>query len=318
MSHCPYCALAKVKGEAFCSKHSPHMNHLESGIFFIQAKNMEECDWHVTRLSLNFNFDGAHPFFAGNREYRVSPEKYLLINQGQSFKTSLKSEADNRMVTIAFKVGLAEEIHSNITRGIDYLLDHPFERPEQISFFEKTYLLDEFLKSKILTLISSIPENSRDEMSMDDELEHILTHVLLLQKDIHHRISSIDKVKPSTRMEIYKRLNWALEFVHDHFQDDIKVEHLAAQSCLSSFHFKRLFKTFFNESPYQYIKRLRIEKARTLLAKGYPVNEVCKAVGWKDPSSFIRMFRESQSVTPFRYGQRYTSSPAEYANRANS
>jgi AraC-like DNA-binding protein len=303
MSHCPYCSLAKVKGEAFCSTHSPSMNDLESGIFFIQAKNMDECDWHVTRLSLNFNFDGPHPFFAGNREYRVSPEKYLLINQGQSFKTSLKSDTNNRMVTIAFKVGLAEEIHRNLTRSADYLLDHPFECPEQISFFEKTYLLDDFLKNKISALISSIPENNRNEMSIDNELENILTHVLLLQKNIHHQIASIDKVKPSTRMEIYKRLNWALEFVQDHFQDDIKVEHLAAQSCLSSFHFKRLFKAFFNESPYQYIKRLRIEKARTLLVKGHSVKEVCKIVGWKDPSSFIRMFRETQSMTPARYGK---------------
>jgi AraC-like DNA-binding protein len=223
------------------------------------------------------------------------------------------------MVTIAFKVGLAEEIHNQLTRSTDYLLDHPFERPEQVYFFEKTYLLDDLLKSKILTLISFMAENSRDEMSINDELEHILIHVLLLQKNIHHRISSIAKVKPSTRIEIYKRLNWALEFVHDHFQNDIQVDHLAAQSCLSSFHFKRLFKAFFNESPYQYIKRLRIEKARTLLTMGHSVQEVCKTVGWKDPSSFIRMFRETQSVTPARYGQlNNISSSSQYANRANS
>jgi AraC family transcriptional regulator len=295
------------------------MDNLESGIFFIQAKNMEECDWHVTRLSLNFNMDGPHPFFAGNREYQVTPQKYLLINQGQSFKTSLKSEVDNRMVTIAFKVGLAEEIHKNLTRSTDFLLDKPFESPEQISFFEQTYLLDDFLKSKLFALISPTTENSQDEMSIEDELERILIHILVLQRNIRQRISAIDKVKPSTRIEIYRRLNWALEFVHDHFQDDIKVEHLAAQSCLSSFHFKRLFKAFFNESPYQYIKRLRIEKARILLATGHSVKEVCKTVGWKDPSSFIRMFRETQSMTPARYGQLHTISSADrYANRANS
>jgi AraC family transcriptional regulator len=301
---CPYCSLAKTRGEVFCSRHSTSMNDLESGVFFIQAKNMEECDWHITRLSLNFNFDGPQPYFAGNREYRVTPEKFLLINQGQQFKTSVKSEVDNRMVTLAFKVGLAEEIHKNLTHTADYLLDEPFASSGAITFFEKTYSLDDSLRAKILQMVAHPLQNTND-VFLDEAFENILTQLLMMQKDIHLKISSIDKVKASTRLEIYKRLNWALEFVNDHFQEDIQVDHLAAQSCLSSFHFKRLFKEFFNESPYQYIKRLRIEKSCMLLSKGYAVQEVCRAVGWKDPSSFVRLFKQTKSVTPARYAQKF-------------
>jgi AraC-like DNA-binding protein len=295
------------------------MNNLKSGVFFIKAKNMEECDWHVTRLSLNFNLDQPHPFFAGNREYRVSPERFLLINEGQVFKTSVKSDMENRMVTIAFKVGLAEKIHRDLTRRTDHLIDHPFETSDKISFFEKSYSMNDFFKSKILELITPLPGRDRDPVQMEEEFENILVYVLMLQKSIRQQIATIDKVKASTRVEVYKRLNWALEFVHGHFQNDISVDQLAMQSCLSSFHFKRLFKAFFNESPYQYIKRLRLEKAQTLLTAGYSVQEVCKAVGWKDPSSFIRMFRETQAITPARYGQLHSvASRKEYADRANS
>ena len=109
---CPYCSLALKAGELYCSKHSADMHALKSGMFYIVDKKFDECDWHVTRLSLNFNLDVIQPYFIGDREYRVSPQKYLLINEGQSFKT-VNEEQQARMITLAYEVGLpAQMFHS--------------------------------------------------------------------------------------------------------------------------------------------------------------------------------------------------------------
>jgi AraC family transcriptional regulator len=299
---CPYCSLARKNGELYCSRHSStaEMQKLNSGIFYIREKKFEECDWHVTRLSLNFNFDGPQIYFVGNREYRISPEKYLLINEGQSFKTSAHSETENRMVTVAFKVGLAEQIYTTLSHDHDYLLDHPFLQHGDFQLFEKTYPMDDYLKRKILFLLQANPDKYPCEQ-LNDDLEEMLARLLLIQKGVQNDLLSINKVRTSTRKEIYKRLQWALEYINNHYQDNIGVEDLARYACLSSFHFKRLFKAYFSESPYQYIKRLRLEKAGELLLKGLPVNEVCKAVGWEDPSSFIRLFKKTMAVTPNQY-----------------
>jgi hypothetical protein len=152
---CSYCALAEKKGQLFCSRHSTDMKSLDSGVFFIREKFFEECDWHVTRLSLNFNFDGSQSYFVGNREHRIRPDKYLLLNEGQSFKTMVESEHENRMVTVAFKVGLAAQICQMLVHDDAYLLDHPHVEADPLNFFEKTYPMDPFLHHKILSLISS-------------------------------------------------------------------------------------------------------------------------------------------------------------------
>jgi AraC family transcriptional regulator len=277
------------------------MNTLDSGIFFIEEKKFEECDWHVTRLSLNFSFDASQSYFIGNREYRISPEKYLLINEGQSFKTFAASPVENRMVTIAFRVGLAEEIYNTLNNSNEYLLDHTTPDKTPLNFFERTYPLDDFFQNRILSLIQTSPA-SVDKHYLNEQLESILAHLLLLQTGVQKDALSINKVRTATRIEIYRRLHWALEYIHNHFHEDINVEQLAAQSCLSPFHFKRLFREFFHEPPYQYIKKLRIQRATELLMKGQPVNEVCKAVGWEDPSSFIRLFKQVMKVTPRRFG----------------
>jgi AraC family transcriptional regulator len=125
----------------------------------------------------------------------------------------------------------------------------------------------------------------------------------MIQGNIHRDLAAIKKVKKATRVEIYKRLQWALEFMDGHYQEQITVEDLASHACLSIFHFKRMFKEFFGETPYQYLKNIRLKKAADLLVRGMPVNEVCRSVGWEDASSFIRLFKKSMSVTPNQFRQ---------------
>jgi AraC-like DNA-binding protein len=108
-------------------------------------------------------------------------------------------------------------------------------------------------------------------------------------------------VKLATKQEIYKRLQWTIEYMDETFTKDLGIDHFANFACLSPFHFKRLFKQVFKVSPYQYIKSKRIEKAAALLQSGYAVHEVCKTVGWEDTSSFIRLFKKTYARTPGKF-----------------
>jgi AraC-like DNA-binding protein len=105
-------------------------------------------------------------------------------------------------------------------------------------------------------------------------------------------------------MEIYKRLQAGYDFILDHYSTAISIDAVANHACLSPFNFKRLFKEFYRQSPYQVIKSLRMNRSVELLKTGLPVNEVCKEVGWDDPSSFIRSFKKSLHATPDKFRRR--------------
>src|SRR5215208_1051436 len=60
------------------------------------------------------------------------------------------------------------------------------------------------------------------------------------------------------------------------YQRPIKLPDVSAQANLSPYHFLRVYKQTFQETPHEFLTRLRIEKAKTLLARGsHNVTEAC-------------------------------------------
>lgn len=295
---CPYCSLAKKKGELYCSRHGSNMSELTSGVFCIEKDFVDECDWHVTRLSLNFNLDGKQTYHTPTRAFSISPHKYLLLNEGQKFKTSSQAKAPNRMVTVAFQVGLADKLVTSLTSASHALLDDPFKNSHgSTEFLEKTYAMNPTIHSAVSELV----DFSGESHELDQRLEDLLLHILQDQLNVRKEILKISKAKASTKIEIYRRLHWSLDFLRENFMSNISVDHMAEEACLSTFHYKRLFTELFKISPYQYLINLRLEKARTLLHSGSMIHEVCKEVGWKDPSSFARLFKKRFKTTPLQF-----------------
>lgn len=65
--------------------------------------------------------------------------------------------------------------------------------------------------------------------------------------------------------EYIARINRVLDYIEAHLAESLTLEELAAISCFSPFHFHRIFRAFIGETVGQYISRLRLEKAATLL-----------------------------------------------------
>jgi AraC family transcriptional regulator len=77
---------------------------------------------------------------------------------------------------------------------------------------------------------------------------------------------------------------------------------LATMACLSKYHFLRLFRMAYGNSPHQYIQQLRIEKARSILSRtDTPISDVADALGFVNSQSFSRLFAQRMGVSPTAY-----------------
>lgn len=64
----------------------------------------------------------------------------------------------------------------------------------------------------------------------------------------------------------------------------------------------RLFSRYHDESPYQYLTRLRMDHAsRLLLEEHATVRSVAKSIGYKDPFHFSRVFKSVHRVPPSKF-----------------
>jgi AraC-like DNA-binding protein len=62
---------------------------------------------------------------------------------------------------------------------------------------------------------------------------------------------------------------------------------------LSEFHFARLFKAATGATPFQFVTRTRMERAKQLLRKTrLPILEIAERVGYRKPSHFSGAFRD--------------------------
>ena len=85
------------------------------------------------------------------------------------------------------------------------------------------------------------------------------------------------------------------------------VPEVAHEVGMSAFHFARLYRAVFGQSPHQARVTARIDQAKSLLARtGLSVTEVCAAVGYESLGTFSALFtrREGQSPTCFRRAAR--------------
>lgn len=99
-----------------------------------------------------------------------------------------------------------------------------------------------------------------------------------------------------------KRLRRVLDYIEARLSEELSLGDLAAQACLSSFHFSRLFHDATGLPPHRYLVERRIEAARSLLARGdMPLAQVALETGFGSQANFTRVFRKSKNTTPGQY-----------------
>jgi transcriptional regulator GlxA family with amidase domain len=98
--------------------------------------------------------------------------------------------------------------------------------------------------------------------------------------------------------------------------EDVSVADMARESGLPGRTFQRRFKAATGLAPKQYLQELRIERARDLLIEtDRPVSDICFAVGYNDPPSFVRLFSRLSGLTPGAFRDQYRREDLKLADR---
>ncbi len=99
-----------------------------------------------------------------------------------------------------------------------------------------------------------------------------------------------------------KKVRKALDYVAEHYTENIRLKDVAAHVDLSTFRIAHMVKDYTGRTILQHVKRLRTDRARQLLEEtSLTCAEIAYEVGFSDQSVFTRQFREMTGTTPARY-----------------
>ena len=95
-------------------------------------------------------------------------------------------------------------------------------------------------------------------------------------------------------------------YIERHYADQLNVESLANEAAISGRNFVRRFKKATNNTPLEYIQRVRVEAAkRKLESSTLSVQQVMYESGYNDDKSFRNIFRKYSGLTPLDYRNKY-------------
>jgi transcriptional regulator GlxA family with amidase domain len=98
------------------------------------------------------------------------------------------------------------------------------------------------------------------------------------------------------------RLRRALEHMRERFAEPLTMGDCARAAGMSPTRFAHRFRDHTGYAPMEYLRRLRVERARQLLADpSLTVKEVAARVGYPDQYHFSRVFRSVDGLPPTQF-----------------
>ena len=101
--------------------------------------------------------------------------------------------------------------------------------------------------------------------------------------------------------DTFRRLCRGRDLLASEYPSRVLLEHAAREACLSEYHFHRLFRVSFGETPHEFLTRMRMDRAKQMLASERSVTEVCFEIGYESLGSFSSKFRARFGRSPVEF-----------------
>jgi AraC family transcriptional regulator len=246
-------------------------------------------------LSLKAVIRGLATWETAAGRFEAGPSGCLIVNDGEEYSLTIDAPQPVETFCIFFARGFVEDAFRAATSSSSALLDAP--AAPRIGFFERMQY-EPAMRAALLRA----HEQRDDDAAVDASMFALAETLVRAQCDIDARAARLPALKASTREELRRRLSVAATVIHARMSERLAVADVAAEACLSPFHFHRAFTSYFGETPHRYLTRLRLERARMLLrGTERSVADVARDCGFESLGTFTTLFTKRFGIPPGRF-----------------
>lgn len=238
---------------------------------------------------------GNAVFEIAGQPVELGPNDIVIIKPRQQHKFIVKSDSGCDFIVLSFK--FENRINGEYSEiPLEDFLN--FVTSKETGAF---IALKVSQKNEIIILLNRIMKERESSEPGSDFLNHLLVlemFVLLSRALKMEWENSIKSKSPKLR----ELINISINFIHNNFERDISLGDIAKFVFLSPSYFTRAFKEETGLSPISYLLKIRIERARELLADtSLKISDIALSVGFSNQQRFNEMFKKYSMVTPLQY-----------------
>lgn len=198
---------------------------------------------------------------------------------------SLRAITDSKILNISFSSGFLPE---DIT---DYIVS---ENNVLCTFDDKS---TEIIKNRCFEVIG--------ELSGDELFSSHLTEVLL-EEIIIKAIRQSRKNNTKNEPALPALIQSVTSYLHKHYKDDVAISAVAEKFGVSAGHLGVLFKKTFSTSYNDYVNRMRMKYACSLLLSSeLPAKDIAFESGYNSVEYFFSVFKRYFGCTPMEYRRNF-------------
>lgn len=263
-------------------------------------------------IEITFVVDGCatHVFHApisGSFESVVSKGDIFIINPGEehTFKVSEKEKVE--VINLLFYSNIIDWTLLRDSEGME-LMDFFYVQP----FFSADIRFGNVLKlnqeeaSFVKQLVGNIEsEYNLKKVGYQLLIKLMMTQLIILLSRKFLQQKQDERYWKNNTLKI-GNLQRVLGYLERHYAEDITVEQLSKICICSSRQLTRVFKNITGETIFNYLHKLRIEKAKMLLRNTEnKILDISSTVGFNDISFFNRVFKKMTGESPKEYRNKH-------------
>lgn len=271
----------------------------ENCVIAARTKNAE-YPLFQQRLSVKAAWGGREDYFVDGRRLGVVDDTFLILNDGRTYCSRLRSRTAVTSFSIFFRPGMAEDVARTLSTPQGTLLESPAPSVQApIEFSEQVRRHDQQVTPILQFIHHHVRDGVVDEAWYEDQLYFLMRRMLALHARDQRTADRIPALRPSTRKELFRRVALGADFINTHFAEPIGLREIAAASLLAPYHCLRVFKSVFGQTPNAYLNARRVQAAvRLLRTSSAIVEEVAARVGFQNRTTLFRHMKRSRGIAP--------------------
>ncbi|WP_026958805.1 AraC family transcriptional regulator [Aliagarivorans taiwanensis] len=238
-----------------------------------------------------FVAQGSKQVFLEQQVYDYNPDNYLVLTLPIPAECATHVKAGEPLL------GLVVDIDMGMLHQLVREFDEHQQTPVEVERLSENKSLfvshaPEALRCALLRLVQSLSSPLQADVLGKALLREVLFWVLSGPNAVPLFALALHNTHLS-------RLEKALKHIHENYYQALDVNQLAGMANMSPSSFHRNFRQVTSSSPIQYLKKLRLSKARELLLdQGLKVKQAAAQVGYESPNQFSREFKRYFGESP--------------------
>ncbi len=262
-------------------------NQLENKVLYSNHADDISISYSST-YTLKYVLEGKKNYHCNHQDIEVSKNQYVILNTNAQITTEAKSG----------------------TKGLSFFLS-----PQLITeiykyhnlspkFLEVTQKTTNSAVGFLLNTIAQLYEHNQTAFKhqIDDLFIRLSELIVQEQKNMDTKFSTLKIVKHDTKKELFKRIQIAKEYLHDHIKEDISLDCISKDIGISKYYLHRLFTEINECTPLEYLTAIRIEKAKYRLRYSKDsIFETAIACGFDTAAYFSKIFKKHSGFSPTEF-----------------